>query len=266
MLLRDGRVLWCGDNTRDALVVFLHISKTAGMSLRRLLFDVYGVDRVLELPYMSTKFIKDIDLSNIKVLCGHFHVNSHIYDQIPRPFVNFTVLRDPVARVLSEYYFYREHPEHYTLHALANRYTLEELFEQENRSFFSIFNWMCFYLSGLHVENPPLMLECAKYTLESNMTFFGFTDKLNELIDIGKHLLDWPPVELYRINPTVNKVVPSDYLISLIKQHNQLDMELYDFAKKYYEANKDFWLGKKELDIGQYKDLLERGNRRILRW
>jgi hypothetical protein len=243
MLLRARGLVIPYDSTItiEAIVVFLHIEKTAGMSIRRLLFDIYGRDEVLEILYMSSSYLQDISFK-YRAICGHFHANSHIYDQLRNPFVHFTVLRDPVERVLSEYYYYREQPKHARLYNLANKYSLEELLKQESKDFFPIFNWMCYHLSGILPQTSPLSLDCAKHTLCQDMTFFGFSHNLKELAQIGRRLLGWTPVEIHHVNQTMHKIRPSNYLVSLIIEQNQLDIELYKFAKEIYKERRLNWL------------------------
>lgn len=252
MLLRQkGIVLPATTNfdiLSNSLVVFLHIEKTAGMTIRRMLFDIYGREQVLEILYMSSYFGEEIPIGHHKAICGHFHANSHLYDQLPYPFVHFTILRNPIDRVLSEYYYFKEQPKHVELHALANTYSLEEIFEQEIEEFFPAFNWMCYHLSGVRERNQ-IALDCAKWTLSHDMTFFGFVQNLPELAQIGRRLLGWKPVEIHRVNTTQHKENPSFYAEELIEEYNQFDMELYKYAMKIYRERRDDWLAPQPFTI-----------------
>lgn len=242
MLLRQGRVLEHDSIISNPFVVFLHIEKTAGVSFRRFLFDNYGDNNVVDILYMDTRKIARPNFHNKKAMCGHYHVNSYVYDIVPSPFVHFTILRDPVERVVSAYHFFREHPEHILLNRLANQFTLEEIFERRRDDFHCVFNWMCYFLSGVGSNISPALFEISKYTLIHDMTFFGFVEHLEELMRVGQNLLGWSTVGLSWMNRTENKEKPSDYLISLIKQHNKYDVLLYEFAKDYYCDNIQRWL------------------------
>ncbi len=103
----------------DDFFVFLHIPKTAGTSFRYAAEKVfghqaviidYGIDNPVTSPLFLNSFyqnrkdllVSQIRQNNIKFIMGHFHVVKYldIFDK----YVKWcTFLREPIARVISEY-------------------------------------------------------------------------------------------------------------------------------------------------------------------
>jgi hypothetical protein len=89
-------------------IVFLHIMKTAGSSIRQ---------RLEDLAEGAPVWRRDVDglpgavgqeqLAPYRVVMGHFTIRDALH--VPAPRRIFTVLRDPVARIVSYYHFMHRH-------------------------------------------------------------------------------------------------------------------------------------------------------------
>jgi hypothetical protein len=98
--------------------IFLHIPKTAGSTLHTILTKQYAKDELLHLrgnPHIESaieqfKHMPSEDKARIRLLTGHFEYGIHQY--LPQAATYFTLLRDPVDRVISYYYFILRTPEH----------------------------------------------------------------------------------------------------------------------------------------------------------
>src|SRR6476620_822287 len=96
-------------------VIFLHLPKAAGSTLNRLieweypLFEIYSIDPVFyrwswaHLQHLSKKRLR-----SIRMFKGHMLFGLHT--MLPQPASYITVLREPVDRVLSAFYFMRSYP------------------------------------------------------------------------------------------------------------------------------------------------------------
>src|SRR6266480_7471713 len=100
-------------------VIFLHLPKAAGSTLNRLieweypLFPMYSIDPVFfEWSWAHLQRLSKERLRRIRVFKGHMLFGLHAI--LPQPATYITVLREPVDRVLSAFYFMRS----YTLHPL----------------------------------------------------------------------------------------------------------------------------------------------------
>ncbi len=98
----------------DEAVIFLHVPKTAGTTLNRLieweypLFEIYSVDPVFfrwsaahlwQLPAQRLK--------RTRMFKGHMLFGLHKI--LPQPATYITVLREPADRVISAFYFMRSY-------------------------------------------------------------------------------------------------------------------------------------------------------------
>src|ERR1041385_6430600 len=91
-------------------VIFLHVPKTAGTTLNRLieweypLFEMYSVDPVLFRWSASHLWrLPQRRLKRTRMFKGHMLFGLH--EILPQPATYITVLRYPIERVISAFYF-----------------------------------------------------------------------------------------------------------------------------------------------------------------
>jgi len=99
---------------REALI-FLHIPKTAGTTLNRIIewqyspFEIFTMDpyRIRATPE-RLKRLPERRRRRLRMVRGHMLYGVH--DYLPQGASYFTMLRDPVARAISTYYFILRRP------------------------------------------------------------------------------------------------------------------------------------------------------------
>lgn len=106
--------------------VFLHIQKTAGTSLIEIIRAHYGNNIITHGDFSARNYE---DLVDIAFISGHFGF------YFAKPFIHnrysFTILRDPVERVLSLYYFCRnQNSSEYPIYHLARTLDIENFLRQ----------------------------------------------------------------------------------------------------------------------------------------
>jgi len=92
------------------VLVFLHVPKTAGTSLRGYIFDTIRPDLVAPARHRLPDRLSDeelAELANYRAFVGHFDIID--LGRFPVPQAVFTVLRDPVEMIVSLYDFWRAH-------------------------------------------------------------------------------------------------------------------------------------------------------------
>ena len=98
----------------EEAVIFLHVPKTAGTTLNRLieweypLFQMYSVDPVFFTWSAShLRRLPPRRLKKTRMFKGHMLFGLH--EILPQPATYITVLRDPIDRVMSAFYFVRSY-------------------------------------------------------------------------------------------------------------------------------------------------------------
>jgi hypothetical protein len=234
------------------LIIFTHIPKTAGTSLRHILMQQYGENAVFMFyddPTVTTKNADELlnelrgyfrylpatnnqnfnSLVKLRVISGHkpFGIHSLL------PVNNFhyiTLLREPIERVISFYYHIFGRTEHSLDYLISCKQSIE--FD----------NLQVRMLSGVGWKVPYgncscKMLEQAKYNLLHYYTF-GIQDRFAESLEIFSKYLGWSQVQMVAENVGVNKPKNSSIeqeTLHLIAQQNLLDIELYQFAKHLFK-------------------------------
>lgn len=119
-------------------IVFLHIPKTAGQSVRRTLGKTFGQDALA--PVLVNDHFNEYPperLLDYQVFTGH--LNWDRLDFVPSPKVVFTILREPLERIASFYLFMRREAERHT----AEELELPELRGQWMAKNLSIDDYFC---------------------------------------------------------------------------------------------------------------------------
>ncbi|MDD1516000.1 sulfotransferase family 2 domain-containing protein [Priestia megaterium] len=209
------------------LIIFMHIPKTGGTTLNEIFKRSYTENEIYDhvpLEAMSKHFsqLKEEDKKRIKAVSGHHFYGIH--DLFSRPYTYFTMMRNPIDRVISLYYFLKTYPGYY-----------EE--NMRNMSFEEYIDWDSQARNGqIHQicgQNSQLSLEKAKENLKT-FEVVGITEMFNESLLLLKDKLGWNDIAYKRKNVTKSRPllqeVPTE-IIKKNKKNNQLDIELYEFAK-----------------------------------
>ena len=230
-------------------VIFLHVPKTAGTTLNRLieweydLFEMYSVDPVFF--RWSTRHLRTLSkgrLNKIRVVKGHMLFGLH--EILPRPAIYITVLRDPVERVLSAFYFirsYKWHPLYWKFK--RENWTLEDFVTRLPRD-----NVQCKMVAGAAYEavyEEPCtaeMFEQAKRNLDKHFTVVGLTERFEETLALMKLRFGWKLESYSSFNVTRSHPKRRDLpqaTLDLISEKNTFDVMFYDYAARLFQESVD---------------------------
>jgi Sulfotransferase family len=225
---------------REALI-FLHIPKTAGTTLNRIIEWQYNPLSIFTLdPYRFRataerfKTLSEERRRRLRVVRGHLYYGLHEF--LPQGATYITMLREPVARFLSSYYFILRRP----LHPLHRKLKKEQLgVEDYLRLIPHRHNFQCRLIAG--VENGATgderLLEMAKEHLTESFSVVGICERFEESLMLIAKTFGWdvPFYENHKVSKNRSPVDPSS--IEMIQEHNRLDLELYEFGKKLFDES-----------------------------
>jgi hypothetical protein len=257
--------------TADAkTVIFLHIPKTAGSTLLRIIEKQYHPDEICSL-YLRRDFrafdrLTEARKAQIRIYRGHIIFGWA--QRLPQPATRFTILRNPVERAISNYYFTREYAEHHH-HDLVHSQNLsladyldskEELMADNGQTRMLSGGYYVMDYGGLSRE----ALEAAKANLRDNIQVVGLTERFDETLLLLKNAFGWGNVFYARQNvgrqrPTKDQLSPDT--LAVIHKYNQLDIELYQFAKTLFAEQ----VRKQGSSFAQEVRSFQRANR-LLSW
>lgn len=228
-------------------LVYLHLFKTAGTTLESIISRQYKTSEIMQFGSVQETDQKldqfrryaPEQRDNIRVFMGHFSFKQR--DKFPQDCNFITLLRHPVDRIISEYYFILESPEnaHYP-RLVEEKMSLTDFVKSGLHQ--SLDNYQTKYLCG--GDNPGFgvysaeTLEKAKENLRRYFIVAGLTEKFDESMLLLKHLFGWEMPfyvrkRITRNRPRKEEVPPDD--IALIEEYNRMDLELYDFARTRFE-------------------------------
>lgn len=215
---------------------FVHIPKTAGSSFRTELTGILQPQFNLRIdardPSLSRARRRDQAIGELigtyaerryRFASGHvtFAEAQRIRDALPQTkFI--TMLRDPVARVVSQYRYFRspENPEH---RSVLTRYPDFAAFLDDGENSDVMFKWLA--------PDPALAVDAVTAVLEREFAFVGLLERYPLSFRLLTTLLGQPSrPELY-IRRTAatddNTVELTDEIVRQIRRRNQKDMALY---------------------------------------
>jgi hypothetical protein len=224
----------------EEAIIFLHLPKTAGTTLNRLieweypLSQMYSVDPVLyEWSAARLRRLSPERLRRTRMFKGHMVFGLH--EILPQPATYITVMREPVDRVISAFYFMRN----YKLHPLYlkfrwNKMTLEDFVRWSRRD-----NVQSKIIAGADYEKPctPEICERAKNNLLQHFSVVGLSERFEETLALMKLRFGWKLNSYSSFNVTRTRPKKRDLpkaTLDLIVEKNPFDIELYEHARTIF--------------------------------
>ena len=226
---------------------YLHIPKCGGTSLQYQLKNIYPQSTIAPISY-SKEFEKlySEDIEKYLLFAGHF--DDSIRRAIRGDLISMIVLREPIKRVVSLVRYQkqealisnRDNARDYANPLVFKNTTLEKIYKSTSSpEFFSISNFMTRLLVGgdaLNAENlAKSHLESAKKNLKE-YTVVGFAEDMQTVVNRVSSKLGVPCRPDIILNKTIYDEPLTSADLACIRQHNQLDLALYEFAQR--EVNK----------------------------
>ncbi len=237
-------------------LLFLHIPKAAGTTLHSVIerqfapevtFSINGADS----PKSIKEFINlpESERAQIRLVKGHMPYGLHRYLSVAASYL--TMLRDPVDRVVSHYYFVRRSPgvslydevtsKNMSLADFVRRRAAIRANNDQTRLISGVEKVNAKVLSGAETNEDAGttdILEVARKNLQDHFTVVGLSERFDESLLLLRRLFGWK--NIYYVKQNVTKGRPakqqvSKEALSLIEKYNELDMSLYEYARQRFE-------------------------------
>jgi hypothetical protein len=248
----------------DPAIIFIHIPKTGGATLTRLLLQQYPPAQVFVFNYnflaAVAQFSKksQAELAEYRLFCGHLYFG--LDRQLPMPCTYFTFLREPVERVMSQYYYEQTRtvdgfgrPQKPLQFSLLDFVRLPQHHEARN--------YQVRVLAGVRAVRgePPVtraMLETAMENLNTRFSMVGLTEEYDTSLLLLQRAFDWHLPSYTRRN--VTKAKPSrsriePHVLEEIAEQNSLDSELYAFAHNLFREQCTAYGSALARDVERYR-------------
>ncbi|MFK9094771.1 sulfotransferase family 2 domain-containing protein [Bacillus salipaludis] len=230
----------------NEVFIYVHIPKTGGQTLGKILDEQFQITEILKYKQPQTmegllsgaskekaskvgcyvehleNYLQQTPGGDVNINCiyGHMHFGMHRY--LTKPYTYFTVLRDPIDRVVSHYYYF-----------LGKGHFKKETTFEEFITTPKFFNFQTRYLAGGVPD-----LEAAKANMDSNFPIVGITEMFDETLFLMKKHFCWHNIVYTKKNVTAkrpSKEQISQEMMDLIVQHNEMDIQLYQYARNALE-------------------------------
>ena len=223
-------------------VIFVHIQKTGGMTLATMIrrqftrARVFQVNGTLRLAAQQLTAMPEARRANIAFIYGHVPFGLH--DYLPGSAAYVTILRNPVDRMVSVYYYALRRPE-WALHREIKRrhLSLHDFALSDAASEFN--NGQTRRIAGC--DDPidsNTALEKACENLRRHFLLAGLMERLDESVLLCRKLLGWRRVFYQRKNLNRHRVRLEDIpraTLAAIERNNTVDLELYEMACKRFD-------------------------------
>jgi Sulfotransferase family len=225
----------------EPVIIFLHLPKTGGSTLARVIKRQYRPESVLRL-YESEfgeelEQLRPFQLERLRAVMGHFYFGAHNF--LSRPARYMTLIREPVERIISHYYFVRRSPGH-EFYEPANEFSLKDFveycsIETERRSD----NDQTRQLAGVHGRGSSQtdaaeLLEIAQRNLAEHFSVVGITEEFDRSLILARRTFGWKHVFYTSRNVTrqrPHKDELTQETLEVIEAHNDQDLQLYRCAR-----------------------------------
>lgn len=215
-------------------LLFLHIPKTAGISLFYALKKIYGNEHTLRYDQISienrNKYLSmsHDELNRFNFITGHFTLPVFKSKNISN-YKIITILRDPVDRELSAYFYVKTESKH----PLFEKYKDMDLYKYlDHYEKNGIRNFQCWQLC------EKASFEAAKEVIDNQIYLAATNNNLKAFYKIMQHKLNLPEIEVMHKNKTSFRLYANELhpdIVNRIRKLTEEDNKLYNYVKDNFE-------------------------------
>lgn len=224
-------------------VLFDHLPKCGGTTLndylrlhypRRRIFKTKGKD-----PFSSVEQFKSFSKKKrYRYDLVQGHLVHHLINDVKPDCLVVTILRSPVERIISHYYYAKSSPDHYLYNEiLAHNISLDDYATSEISV--ETQNWYVKHFSGLSSSevnlNPDVSLDKAISFLSTHYDIIGLLDEFDDFTKTLQQKANYKnDYSGSKFRVSLDRPLTNDIPLSIrkrIEDANQLDIALYNHVK-----------------------------------
>lgn len=232
--------------------VFLHLPKTGGTTIvhtlsRQILFKKFRrlnptrFTHPKEFLAKVEELLEDVLTAPQKpeVVGGHFGFGAH--PKLKNPTEHFTVLRDPIERVISEYYYMKHKGMYYQEIIETEKLSLIEYINHPEIKYLN--NLQTRLIAGESYNSGDTVTEEIYQKALANLksfSVFGLTEQMGSSLALFYIILGWKRLPYYLQSnandqrPNRNKITQLER--DTIGKREQYDIRLYEEAEKIFSS------------------------------
>ena len=227
---------------------FLHIPKTGGMTLHAMLAKHFRPEKICPERHFEAALVPPSEVNRYDFFSAH--TSYDLFLRLPKPARVVTLLRDPIERTISDYFFLRRFPGDAINPRIARELIPFERYLKWNNRFFqeTLSNKHATFLCGHKHLNPKgrpwrsasEILDVGYERIES-IDFVGITEYMDISIREMWQVLGFGnPGPILRVNAAAQserqmlKVELTPWVLGYLEEINQLDLKLYNYAKRKF--------------------------------
>jgi hypothetical protein len=227
--------------------LFDHLPKTGGTAWRTVLEEIFGRENVTQHLEGRSEVWAMQRYADYRVISGHF-LSLLPTDGQNGARVHHTLLRHPVDRAISEYFYWRHHAHEGVRDRLgdwAQRFDICDFFRARLDSNETAATNFCtkHFASRItrDIDNSDTLLPIALESLR-RYEFVGIYEVLHDSVDMFCWQFALPGVrQVPRVNVTASRVSVRDLdpsALRILTEMNNLDVQLYEHALATFESKK----------------------------
>lgn len=239
------------------VLIFLHIMKAGGTTLNGIINQQYPNPSIFRVNGINNRnqiqTLSRYQRKKLKLIRGHFAFGLHYFLDCPATY--FTMIRDPVTRFISNYYYQQRRIKDEKLKQLS----LEDFVwlrgkEQANTQT----KMLCGLTPKMENRTKETMLQIAKDNLDNYFSSVGLLERFDESLVLFRKQFNWNFPFYLQQNKSINK--PNHYqnlsqeALNSLREYNAIDIELYKYVSQKFQKEIDD-MGKsfnQELNLQKY--------------
>lgn len=219
---------------------FMHLTKTAGGSLKELLIDAAQAGDDITFHYAEESgFRQHFDYGHFpRIMFGHYVYGVHEKAELPANYACF--MREPIARTISHYHHLKNNDFGPIGNRLRNFESMEQYLKFSKHWEFD--NFLTRSISGVanqvrHGDVGYNLYEKARYHLRCNFSYVGIFERMQDSLKRLQPIIPKISLKMPNVNVGSYPKETTAEELRLLRSLNQFDQLLYEEAVELFNKS-----------------------------